>query len=77
LGFRISQRKFTQSIKKYHIQVSEIPYVFYWYSVASGFWENLTAASDNESGLNGGTSFGGRLNGARRNERDLGEKDEL
>jgi len=43
----------------------------------SGFRENLTAASDNNSGLNVGTSFGGRLNGARRNERDLGEKDEL
>jgi len=39
--------------------------------------KSTSAASDNKSGLNVGTSFGGRLNGARRNERDLGVKDEL
>jgi hypothetical protein len=43
----------------------------------SGFWKNLSAASDNKSGLNAGTRFGGRLNGERRNKRDLGEKEKL
>jgi len=33
--------------------------------------------SGHKFGLNAGTSFGGRLNGARKNERDLREKDEL
>jgi hypothetical protein len=39
--------------------------------------KSTSAASDHKSGLNVGTSFGGRLNGARRNERDLEVKDEL
>jgi hypothetical protein len=34
--------------------------------------KSTSAASNNQFGLNAGTSFGGRLNGARRNERDLG-----
>jgi hypothetical protein len=36
--------------------------------------KSTSFASDNKSGLNVGTSFGGRLNGVRRNERDLGKK---
>jgi hypothetical protein len=36
-----------------------------------------SVTSDNKSGLNARTSFGRRLNGARRNERDFGEKEEL
>jgi hypothetical protein len=39
--------------------------------------KSTSATSDHKFGLNAGTSFGGRLNGARKNERDLREKDEL
>jgi hypothetical protein len=40
-------------------------------------YKSTSAASDNKFGLNVGTSFGGRLNGAKWNKRDLGKKDEL
>jgi hypothetical protein len=41
---RISQRKFTQSImKKSLLRVSEIPSIFCWYSVTSGFREGWSS----------------------------------